>query len=89
MQKFNTNRVLRWRLILEEYGPDIDYIPGAKNIAIYALSRLPNNVNQETTHESTYTMEKMSELYDTEELPEGTFPLSLKPVDRYQREYPI
>ena len=28
----NTGRVLRWILILEEYGPDIEYIKGEKNI---------------------------------------------------------
>ena len=42
--------MLRWRLILEEYSPDIEYIKGEKNIAADALSRLPNNGNQETTH---------------------------------------
>ena len=36
-----------------------------------------------------YTMEKTSELYDIEELPEGTFPLSFKRIDRYQREDPF
>ena len=25
---FNTDRVLRWRLIIEEYGPNIEYIKG-------------------------------------------------------------
>ena len=34
---FNTNRVLIWRLILEEYGPDIEYIQGEKNILADAL----------------------------------------------------
>ena len=29
--------------------------------------------------------ENMSELYNMEELPEGTFPLSFKLTDRYQR----
>ena len=54
-----------------------------------ALSRLPNKRNQETTHESTYTTETMSELYDIEKLPEGMFPLSFKDIDRYQREDPF
>ena len=38
-QKLNTNRVLRWRLIIEEYGPDIEYIKGEKNIVADTLSR--------------------------------------------------
>ena len=44
--------------------------------------------NQETTHESTYTTETMSELYNIKELPEGTFPLSLNRIDRYQQGRP-
>ena len=57
-----------WRLMLDEYGPDIEYIPGEKNIAADALSKLTNNGNKETTHESIYTKETMSELYDIKEL---------------------
>ena len=78
--------MLQWRLILEEYGPDIEYIMGKKNIAADALSRLPNNGYQDTTHESTYTTETMSELYYIGELSEGTFPLSFKLIYRYQQE---
>ena len=37
---FNTDRVIRWRLIIEEYGPDLRYIEGPKNIVADALSRL-------------------------------------------------
>ena len=35
---FNTSRVMRWRLLLEEYGPDIKYIKGEKNVVADALS---------------------------------------------------
>ena len=86
---FSTDRLLRWRLILEECGPDIEYIRGEKNIAAYALSLLPNSGNQYITHEQTYTTETMSYFYDTEELPEGTFTQSFNLVDRYQREDPF
>ena len=34
----NSDRVLRWRFILEEYGLDIEYTPGKKIIAADALS---------------------------------------------------
>ena len=49
-KNFNTDRVLQWRLVLEEYDPNIEYIQGAMNVAADALSQLPNNVNQDITH---------------------------------------
>ena len=39
-KNFNTDRVLRWRLLLEEYGPELYYHPGENNIVADALSRL-------------------------------------------------
>ena len=35
-----SNRVYRWRLILEEYGPEIVYIKGIHNTVADAISRL-------------------------------------------------
>ena len=37
---FNTDRVIRWRLIIEEYGPNLRYVKGEKNVVADALSRL-------------------------------------------------
>ena len=34
------DRVYRWRLLLEEYGPEIVYIKGVDNIVADAISRL-------------------------------------------------
>ena len=34
--------IMRWRLLLEEYGPEIEYTKGPKNVVADALSRLPN-----------------------------------------------
>ena len=58
-KNFNTDQVLRWKLIVKEYGLYIKYILGEKNIAADALSWLSNSINQQTTHESAYTMEAM------------------------------
>jgi RNase H-like domain found in reverse transcriptase len=37
---FNTERVMRWRLIIEEFGPKLTYIKGANNVVADALSRM-------------------------------------------------
>ena len=39
-KNFNTEHVMRWRLLIEEFGPTIKYIKGPKNIVANALSRL-------------------------------------------------
>ena len=48
---FNTNRVLRWRLILGEFGQDIEYTNDEKNIVADTLSIFTINWNKETTQE--------------------------------------
>ena len=73
-KNFNTERVMRWRLILEEYGPELRYIKGENNIVADALSRL-----EIETPKEPMTLSHMAELYaatDPEDFPES-FPLSL------------
>ena len=37
---FNTERVMRWQLLLEEFGPKLMHVKGVNNIVADALSRL-------------------------------------------------
>ena len=82
-----TNRVLLWRLILEEYSPEMEYIQCKKNIATYELSKLPNNENQKTAQESNYITEIMLEINGISKLPVNIFPVNLKIFDQYQWKY--
>ena len=38
---------MRWRLILEEFGPELKYIKGENNVVANTLSRLEMSDNQE------------------------------------------
>jgi hypothetical protein len=37
---FNTERVMRWQLLIEEFGPKLTYIKGENNIVADALCRM-------------------------------------------------
>ena len=54
MYFFITDRVFRCRIVLEDYGPDTEYIKDDKNIVAENLSCFYINRNKETAQESTY-----------------------------------
>ena len=43
-KNFNSDRVMRWRLFIEEYSPELRYIKGTENVVADALSRLPKEL---------------------------------------------
>ncbi len=49
-----SDRVYRWRLLLEEYAPDIVYIKGVHNTVADAISRLEYNPALNPTNEYTH-----------------------------------
>ena len=53
-----------------------------------ALSIFPFNGKQETTQKSTYKKEIVSEINKTEEIPEFTFLISLRPIKQHQQKDP-
>jgi hypothetical protein len=60
-KNFNSDRVMRWRLFIEEYSPDLRYIKGPKNIVADALSRL--EIEESPRKEAFFTEEVMADLY--------------------------
>ena len=60
---------MQWRLVLKEFGPDLQYIKRTRNVIADALSRLPINNDQEIFN--------ISECfgYDDDNLPPSSFPL--------------
>ena len=53
-KKFNTERLMRWRLILEEFSPELKYIKGENNVISDALSRLKRvQIKRSSTFQSS------------------------------------
>ena len=59
---FNSDRVMQWRLYIEEYSPDLQYIKGEKNVVADALSRLELD-DKPSPHEALITEEMCSDWY--------------------------
>ena len=87
---FTSDRVMRWRLYLEEYSPDIEYIKGPENEAADALSRLPkilNNLEQEegTNQVELFSLEEMAEFFHVSETENRTMPITYKEIRFHQK----
>ena len=69
---------MRWRLILEEFGPELKYIKGENNVVADSLSRLEMSDNQEILN--------ISELYgyDEKDLPESAYPIRYHNISKSQ-----
>jgi len=78
---FNTERVMRWRLLLEEFGPKLTCVKGANNIVADVLSRL--DIAEEEFSAKAFANELVNE---KEEFPMGWCPLSRKEIAFRQKK---
>ena len=62
-KQHNSDRVMRWRLYIEEYSPELTFLPGANNVVADALSRL--EIQAEPMEEAFFTEDLRSELYSS------------------------
>ena len=88
-----SDRVMRWRLYIEEYGPEIRYIPGPENEAADAISRLPKDLNNLTRIDcpnviENFTIEQMADTFCYNIEPEGSIPITYKEIRHQQRRDP-
>ena len=84
-----SQRVMRWRMILEEFGPDIRHISGEDNIVADAISRIPTTAidqNRKSTEfedqENGKFLTKSSEFLVLQN--EERFPLDIPLVQKEQ-----
>ncbi len=60
-----SNRVTRWRILLEEYAPKIIYIKGIHNTVVDAIYPLDYNPKVNSTNEYNHAMHGMSTKKET------------------------
>jgi len=77
---FNAERVVRWRLLSEEFGPKLTCVKGANNIVTDAVSK--QDIAEEEFSAKAFANELVNEL---EELPTRC-PLSHKEIDFRQKK---
>lgn len=75
---FTIDRVRRWRLIVEEYGPKIEYIKGHKNVIADMLSRYPRK--DEPSSNETH------EIWAIEDNDDDDFPLAFDVISQAQQQ---
>ena len=79
MPGLTSQQVLRWQLLLEEFGPDISYLPGESNTVTDALSRLKINGH----HPSS---DILQECFGPTQSEEHLFPLSTAVIAEKQQK---
>ena len=81
----NSDRVMQWRLYIEEYSPDLQYIKGEKNVVTDALSRLDMG-EKPSLNKSLITEEMCSDCYcyAKEEQTFDGHPLSFQKLEKAQ-----
>ena len=77
-------RLIRWRMLLEEFGPTIQHVKGEKNVVADALSRLDMTTKQ---YDNISDLPEPSQLsYVTQgDIEEEAFPMLPKQIRRHQQ----
>ena len=76
---------MRWKLLLEEYGPELKYLEGLKNRVADALSRLNIITSESELKDFQSLLLFNAECYADDKLPDEIFPLSFKVIQKHQQ----
>jgi hypothetical protein len=86
---FNLDRVMRWKLFIEEYSPDLQYIKVEKNVVADALSLLPQqSISYQDSLHSFYSIVECHKSDQKKTLPHDFYPLSYVHLETAQKRDP-
>ena len=84
-KKLASGRLIRWRMLLEEFGPEFQHVKGTTNIVADALSRLDMAPRPQDDVNDTHPSVQLSYV-NSEELKEFDFPLLPANIEKLQRK---
>ena len=86
-KKLASARLIRWRMLLEEFGPKVEHIKGEKNVVADALSRLDLSPKQHDTIDDTETTTQLSYVNQTDidEVSSEAFPMLPKTIKNFKK----
>ena len=85
-KQFNSSRVMRWRLLIEEFGPELVYLQGKKNIVADALSRLEIEESEQPKDFEQLLINNAECFANDIKLPSTVFPVSFQLILKHQQE---
>ena len=77
---------MEWRLILEDFGPNIQHIAGVDNIIADTLSRLPSANNDESIPSTSQGSRHVKDLFAINATTTSGSPLNLSLVQEEQNK---
>jgi hypothetical protein len=86
-QKMASNRLIRWRMIVEEFGPQFQHIKGEKNVVADALSRLDIEFKESDEIVMDEPNKELSYMNSGEAISEE-FPMQPELIKKYQDKDP-
>ena len=82
-RKLATGRLIRWRMLLEEFGPEFEHIKGEKNVVADALSRLDMSSSDYDTINDIHETRQLTYVTNTD-IESEEFPMSPELINKYQ-----
>jgi cleavage and polyadenylation specificity factor subunit 1 len=83
-EKSASDRIIRWRLLVEEYAPTFEHVKGTHNVVADALSRLDADYDVKVPDKPS-TYEQARAYASVNEVAEYEYPLSGKVIAKYQK----
>ena len=84
-EKSSSDRVIRWRLLIEEFAPTFLHIAGEKNVVADALSRLDANFEKVLSNQPIKNEEIAATFISVKDTEEYEYPLSGKVIQKCQQ----